>query len=212
MGRPTDISLRSPWAVWAENDIVLIAMAGSHQIWILIDEAQLGVFAGNGQEALVDGSRGEASFNQPSDISAGFGHLFIADAEASAIRAISLGEEATVMTLVGQGLFEYGDIDGKGGEVRLQHPTGLTFHDGLVYVADSYNHKIKTLDPTTGSVQTLIGTGAVGCHDGSFTEATLFEPEGVIARGNTLFIADTNNHLIRMAHLSEQRVTTINIG
>jgi hypothetical protein len=138
------------------------------------------------------------------------GHLFVADAEASAIRAISLlGEKPKVMTLVGEGLFEFGDTDGYGGMVRLQHPTGLTFHKGLVYIADSYNHKIKTLDPTTGEVKTLIGTGQPGQADGPFTEAELFEPEGIIAGSGRLYIADTNNHLIRVADLDSEMVHTL---
>jgi hypothetical protein len=195
--------------LWAQEGILLIAMAGSHQIWALVDEAQLGLFAGNGREALVDGPTAEASFNQPSDLSLGMGHLFVADSEASAVRAISLGQEPQVMTLIGQGLFEFGDIDGIGGMVRLQHPTGLTFHNGLVYIADSYNHKLKTLDPTTGEVKTLIGTGQRGHADGPFGEAELFEPEGVIAAEERLYIADTNNHLIRVADLTTKEVQTL---
>jgi hypothetical protein len=143
LGSPTETPLRSPWAVLPLQQYVMIAMAGSHQIWVLIDEDQLGPFAGNGYEALVDGPVGEASFNQPSDIAFGMGHLFIADPEASAVRAISLGEPAQVVTLVGQGLFDWGDQDGSTSEALLQHPTGLAFDQQLVYVADTYNNKIN---------------------------------------------------------------------
>ncbi len=211
MGGPTEVSLRSPWALWAEDNILLIAMAGSHQIWALVDETRLGIFAGTGSEALVDGPLQEASFNQPSDLSAGFNHLFVMDSEASAVRAISMDEAPKVMTLIGQGLFEFGDVDGIGAIVRLQHPTGLSFHEGLIYIADSYNHKIKALDPTTAEVKTIIGTGEAGNLDGPFFEATLFEPEGITAIDNYLFIADTNNHLIRVADLSTQTVDTLNL-
>lgn len=209
IGQPTATPLRSPWALWLEEDILFIAMAGSHQIWVMLREGQIGPFFGNGREALVDGTAIEASFNQPSDLSLGMGHLFVADAEASAIRAISLGEKPKVITLVGEGLFEFGDTDGYGGMVRLQHPTGLTFHQGLVYIADSYNHKIKTLDPATGEVKTLIGVGHPGQADGPFEEAELFEPEGVIAHEGRLYIADTNNHLIRVADLAAGRLDTL---
>lgn len=210
LGQPTETPLRSPWAVLVVEDIVFIAMAGIHQIWALFQEEQIGPFFGNGREALVDGDQMQSSFNQPSDLSLGMGHMFVADAEASAIRAISLLEEKPhVVTLVGQGLFEFGDMDGRGSMVRLQHPTGLTFYEGLVYIADSYNHKIKTLDPTTGEVKTLIGTGQPGQADGAFHEAGLFEPEGVVASKGRLYIADTNNHLIRVAYLKEKTVRTL---
>lgn len=209
---PTTIDLRSPWAIAPLGDALLIAMAGSHQIWVLIQEEQLGVFAGNGAEALVDGPRQEASFNQPSDIVLEMGHLFVADAEASAIRAIALNEDPRVFTLVGQGLFEFGDQDGVGDAVRLQHPTGIAGAEGLLYIADSYNHKIKTLDPTTGQVQSLIGTGQPGSRDGDFATAQLYEPEGLVIANGRIYIADTNNHLIRVADLATRQVHTLTLN
>ncbi|MCB0085273.1 MAG: hypothetical protein KDE47_30245, partial [Caldilineaceae bacterium] len=86
-GEPLKVALRSPWAVAAVDNILLIAMAGSHQIWLLTFEADqpkaLALFAGTGAEALIDGPRAEAAFNQPSDLAVDMGHLFVADAEAS---------------------------------------------------------------------------------------------------------------------------------
>lgn len=186
-------------------------MAGFHQIWVCLEDDQLGPFFGNGREALVDGTAMESSFNQPSDLAWGLGHIFVADSEASAIRAIALQENPKVVTLIGLGLFEFGDVDGLGSTVRLQHPTGLTFADGLVYIADSYNHKIKTFDPTTGRVETLIGTGQAGQADGPFAQAELFEPEGVVAANGRLYIADTNNHLIRVADLTSGALHTLTL-
>lgn len=178
---PTTMPLRSPWALVAVENILLIAMAGSHQIWILVEEQTLGLFAGTGAEALVDGPRCEAAFNQPSDLAFSMQHLFVADAEAGAIRAISLTGVPRVMTLVGQGLFEFGDIDGVGPEVWLQHPTGLAAGNDLLHIADTYNHKIKTLDPATGRVQTIVGSGAVGQDDGAAHSATFYEPAGGVS-------------------------------
>ena len=211
LGAPTETPLRSPWALLVIDDVLFIAMAGTHQIWALLQEEQIGPFFGNGREALVDGDQMQSSFNQPSDLSLGMGHIFVADSEASAVRAISLIEKPRVVTLVGQGLFEFGDIDGIGGMVRLQHPTGLTFYEDLVYIADTYNHKIKTLDPTTGQVKTLIGTGQPGRADGPFLTAELFEPEGVVAGDQRLYIADTNNHRVRVADLAGETLHTMTL-
>jgi hypothetical protein len=211
LGAPTETALRNPWAVLAFDEIVFIAMAGAHQIWVLIQGNQLGPFAGNGHEALVDGPVAEASFNQPSDLAFGMGYLFVADAEASAVRAISLAENSRVVTLVGQGLFDWGDQDGSTSEALFQHPLGLTFDQRLVYISDTYNNKIKLLDPAEGQVKTLIGSGRAGFKDGSFEEAQLFEPEGVQAHQGRLYIADTNNHLIRVADLNTQRITTFHL-
>lgn len=211
LGLPTETPLRDPWAVLAISEYVFIAMAGSHQIWVLIQDKQLGPFAGNGYEDLVDGPVGESSFNQPSDLSFGMGYLFVTDPEASAVRAITLNDQPKVQTLVGQGLFDWGDQDGTTREALLQHPAGLAFDQQVIYVADTYNNKIKLLDPVEGQVKTLIGNGEAGFRDGSFTEAHLFEPEGVQAHKGRLYIADTNNHQVRVADLERQMVTTFQL-
>ncbi len=209
---PLEMSMRSPWAVSVvQEGLLLIAMAGSHQIWAMIGDDQLGVFAGSGSEALHDGPRAEAAFNQPSDLVLHMNHLFVADAEASAIRLITLDEDSQVGTLIGQGLFDWGDIDGVGSMVRLQHPTGLCAQSGVLYIADSFNHKIKTLDPRTGEVLTLIGNGDAGHTDGMFSNARLYEPEGVDILDETLYIADTNNHCIRIANLDTGVLHTLDI-
>lgn len=178
---------------------------------MLIKGDQLGPFAGNGYEALTDGPVGEASFNQPSDLSFGMGYLFVADPEASAVRAISLAETPQVVILVGQGLFDWGDQDGSTSEALLQHPLGLTFDQRVIYLTDTYNNKIKLLDPVEGQVKTLIGDGEAGLRDGAFEEARLFEPEGVQAYQGRLYIADTNNHLVRVADLDLKTITTFHL-
>ncbi len=211
LGQPTEVPLRSPWAVLPLDQYLFIAMAGSHQIWVLINNQQIGPFAGTGQEALVDGPVAESAFNQPSDLSFGQGYLFVADPEASAVRAISLGASPETVTLVGQGLFDFGDIDGATTEALLQHPAGLVFHENKVYVADTYNNKVKLLDPAAGQTETLIGTGQPGMKDGSFAEVQLFEPEGVQAHQQLLYIADTNNHQIRVADLEQRQVYTFTL-
>ncbi len=209
---PLAMNLRSPWAISVvQEGLLLIAMAGSHQIWALIGDDQIGVFAGSGAEALVDGPRAEAGFNQPSDLVLHMNHLFVADAEASAIRLLTLDEDPQVGTLIGQGLFEWGDVDGIGDAVRLQHPTGLCGQAGLLYIADSFNHKIKTLDPRTGEVLTLVGDGDAGNIDGKFSNARLYEPEGVDILEDLLFIADTNNHSVRVANLETGILHTLDI-
>jgi streptogramin lyase len=81
--------------------------------------------------------------------------------------------------------------------VRLQHPLGLAARDRRVYIADTYNHKIKLLEPSSGKVSTF----AAGFH----------EPGGVSIAGNTLFVADTNNHAIRTVDLSTREATTLPI-
>ena len=99
-------SLSSPWAVIAQPGAraLLIAMAGTHQIWRLDLETDIvGVWAGTGVEDMIDGPNGSAAFAQPSGLATDGVHLFVADSEASAIRAISLDKRnQRVTTIVGQ--------------------------------------------------------------------------------------------------------------
>jgi DNA-binding beta-propeller fold protein YncE len=211
LGLPTETPLRSPWDLLAVEGALFIALAGSHQIWVLLDEEQLGPFAGSGREELVDGVRGRAGFNQPSGLAFDGANLYVADAEASAVRFIRLDTQGYVGTLVGEGLFEFGDVDGVAEEVRLQHPTGVIWSAGSLFLADTYNHKIKQLDPQTRRVTTLVGSGQPGRSDGSFATASLYEPQGLAIADQTLFIADTNNHLIRVADLTGTEVWTLTL-
>ena len=214
---PRNTPLRSPWDVLAVEDVVFVAMAGAHQIWVLIEERELLILAGNGREALVDGPVAEASFNQPRGLALAGNHLFVADAEASAVRAVALVDDARVTTLVGQGLFEFGDVDGTGAEVRLQHATGIAWASPFLYLADTYNDKVKRLDPRSGEVVTVAGGGegekgnGSGEVDGVGAAATFAQPEGIAAGDGWLLVADTNHHLLRRVDLASGEVATVEI-
>ena len=78
-------------------------------------------------------------------------------------------------------------------------------------IADTYNHKIKMLDPASGSVSTLAGTGVPGHADGHAARAQFHEPGGVSVAGHTVFVADTNNHVIRTIDLPSSIVSTLTL-
>ena len=211
-GKGEETALNSPWDLLQENGVLYIAMAGSHQLWRLdVESLTAEPYAGSGKEDRVDGPLDEASLAQPSGITTDGSCLYFADSEASAVRSADLDPAGRVVTLVGEGLFEFGDQDGTGWGVRLQHPLGILFHEGLLYVADTYNNKIKTLDPQSRRATTLVGTGKPGRRDGAAAEAELNEPGGLAVAGRTLYIADANNHCIRMLDLDALTVTTLPI-
>lgn len=201
--------LRSPWDLALLDGVLYVAMAGAHQIWALAG-SRIEPHTGNGREALVDGPRAEASMNQPSGLATDGVRLYVADSEASAIRAIESGPGGAIRTIVGEGLFEFGDRDGTGpAQVRLQHPLGVAWHAGALYVADTYNHKIKRLDPATGECRALLGSGEPGHADGEGARARFGEPSGLAAAGGRLYVADTNNHAVRVADLATGAVRTL---
>lgn len=178
--------LNSPWDVVVHRGLLYIAMAGQHQLWTLdLAAGELRAFAGTRREELRDGPRATAGLNQPSGLAVIGDTLYFADSEASAIRAVGLGADGVVETLVGTGLFDFGNRDGVGDEALLQHPLGLTTDGRYLYVADTYNGTVRRLDPRTRALVTL-GTRAFD------------EPGGLSFALGSLYIADTNNHTVKV--------------
>ena len=206
-----ETALNSPWDLTVVGDTAYIAMAGDHRLWSLdLAKNTIAPFAGSGRENIDDGAYDKASFSQPSGIYADGDSLWIADSEDSAIRRVDLVRKR-VETVVGLGLFEFGDVDGKGRRVRLQHPLHVIPWKGKLLVADTYNHKIKLINPKDRSSVTLAGTGARGAKDGGLLEATFNEPSGLTLLGDKLFVADTNNHALRVIDLANDTVTTVKV-
>jgi thiol-disulfide isomerase/thioredoxin len=207
----------TPWDVYLDGTRLFVAMSGSHQIWLLnLKNNAFGPFAGDQSEEILDGPRLQAKFAQPSGLASNGTQLFVADSEVSAIRRLPLDGVSPVDTLVGRGLFVFGDRDGPGRvedqaerfktEALLQHPVGIAYSEGLVYVADTYNSKIKTIDLATGRVRTLIGGKPKPGEP-----AILNEPTGISVAGGKLYIADTNAHRIRVLDLSTNAMKTLEL-
>jgi thiol-disulfide isomerase/thioredoxin len=205
-------SLTSPWDViqLPGTQTLLIAMAGQHQLWKYDVETDIvSVWAGTSGENIVDGPLREAQFAQPSGLATDGKYLFVADSETSSVRAIGLAKNNQfVRTIVGQGLFVFADVDGEGDEVRLQHCLGLAYSDGKLYIADTYNNKIKVCDPPTRSVKTLAGNVERGKTD---DPPRFYQPGGLSVIKDTLYVADTNNGLIRTINLKRGTVDTLNL-
>jgi thiol-disulfide isomerase/thioredoxin len=221
---PKKTALSSPWDLWIHGEELYIAMAGIHQIWRMrLDETSIGPYAGNGLEDIVDGpllprqayEPGYASFAQPSGLASDGAWLYVADSEGSSIRAVPLAPRGLVRTVVGTSqlaanrLFTFGDADGPSGQALFQHPLGVVYDQGRIYVADTYNNKIRAVHPKTGVTTTLAGTGRPGRSD---APAQFDEPAGITAAGGKLYVADTNNHLVRMIELKDGRVSTLSLA
>lgn len=178
VGEP--VNPNSPWDLLVLGDDLYIASAGNHQILRMNRRTETVYrFAGSGREALTDGPLLEAAFNQPSGLAHNGHVLYIADAEASAIRTLNI-DTGRVLTPLGQGLFDFGDVDGHVDDALLQHCLGVEIIDSDVYIADTYNGKIKVLDLRRLRVRTLT--------DG------LSEPNDLIFLNGQLWVTSTNSH------------------
>ncbi len=202
-------ALSSPWDILFLDGVGHIAMAGSHSMWSIDPKtSEVRHTAGDLTERRLDADEPfKAAFAQPSGLATDGKVLFIADSESSAILQMTPG--GAVVTLAGaekdkpKNLFHFGDEDGVGWGRRFQHPMGVAYADGKVWIADAYNHKLKVLDVATRTVYTRYGDGQSGhTHNGP---ARFAEPSGIswgsptedpLDRG--LYVADTNNHAIRV--------------
>jgi DNA-binding beta-propeller fold protein YncE len=212
-GAALKVGLNSPWDLWLDGDRLYVAMAGHHQIWALdLTKKEIHPFAGVGYEMVVNGPLLTRScFAQPSGLTSDGKTLYVADSEGSVVRAVPLDPKGAVTTVIGEewreDLFEFGDVDGIGDKVRLQHALGVAYHDGKIYVADTYNSKIKMIDPEKHSCETLLG----GEPDGWLAGPLFNEPAGISYAGGKLYVADTNAHRIRVVDLKEKKVSTLKL-
>jgi hypothetical protein len=151
-----------------------------------------------------------ATLAQPSGLATDGETLYWVDPESSALRRVPIGGEGDVETLVGTGLFDYGDRDGRGTQAQFQHPQGVALLDEAVYVADTYNHRIRVYDPVSKEVGTAAGSER-GWTDGVAGAVQFDEPGGLSAAGGLLYIADTNNHLVRVYNPADGSVSTLTL-
>lgn len=212
-GRETVIS--SPWDVAVKDNLVFIAMAGNHQIWVYdtnIDTVR--PFAGTGQEDIVDADRTRAQLAQPSGIFIHDDVIYFADSETSSIREIDLNT-GYVRTIVGHGLFAFGHKDGHADQALFQHPLGVCATQDKIFVADTYNSAIRVIDKKTEQVSTLVGKKGTStmCRldDPACDTLGLYEPSDVEWYNDKIYIADTNNHLVRVYDLKANVLQTLDI-
>ena len=211
-GPGLETELNSPWDLTFHQGSLYIAMSGMHQLWSMeLSSGMVGPYAGSGRESLDDDLLACATLAQPSGITSDGNRLYFADSETSAVRSADLDPTGRVRTIIGLGLFEFGDVDGADHNIRLQHPIGIAHQDGTIYVADTYNHKIKKVLPVTRSSTTMLGSGQAGNRDGAGTQAEFSEPSGLSIAGGKIYIADTNNHSIRVADLESGEVVTLEL-
>lgn len=213
---PLDVDIRSPWDVELDDKGLLhIAMAGTHQLYIYdIQAGTLYSSVGDGREGNLNLALATSQLAQPSGLYyAGDGKLYFADSESSTIRLADF-ENNTVEVVAGttqNNLFDFADIDGELGENRLQHALDMQgTPDGDLYIADTYNSKIKVIRAGTTATETAYGLGGNGGYvDGDADVAEFDEPGGLSYANGKLYVADTNNHVIRVIDLETERVSTL---
>jgi DNA-binding beta-propeller fold protein YncE len=197
-------SLRSPWGLLGREGKLFVTMAGTHQLFTFHPgSGRLELFAGTGAENIGDGMRGRATLAQPMGLADDPMNLYFADSESSAIRRAGFGALDAVRTVVGTGLFDHGDHDGTGDDVRLQHPEDVAVHRRTMIVADTYNDKLKNI--VVGPRTSFAMPGEAGSGDG------LVQPAGVWADDDRVIVTDTGQHRIALVDPATGRLDAFEI-
>ena len=185
-------NLRNPYDLLINEDKLIVALAGAHliNVYVIETKALVGSY-GNKFEALRDGKAETCQLAQPSGLAQLDAIVYFVDAESSSLRKI---EDDVVSTLIGEGLFTYGDSNSS--ELLLQHPQAVCAGiigdgcgGGRLFIADTFNNKVKAYYPEDNSMMTLV--------------EDLNEPSGITKKGCELFIANTNAHEMVVFDLSK---------
>ena len=192
-------ALSSPWDLALDGDTLHIAMAGVHQLWKAdVRSGGAEPYCGTGAEELHDAPHDEAALAQPMGLCLAGDTLYFVDAESSAVRMTKTVAGSDVTTLLGTGLFDFGDVDGTGDDVRMQHQQGIAMAtNGRLLVCDSYNDVLKWVDPATRRAERWVS----GLH----------EPGGVALSSRAAYVADTNAHCIAVVNLESAEVQDLSI-
>jgi len=175
-------SVLSPWDVawWPARECLAIAAAGVHLLLGWDPRTDIAeILAGTTVEGLKDGPALDGWLAQPSGIAVDGDRLWFVDSETSALRWLtSTGE---LHTAVGEGLFDFGHVDGPAAKARLQHPLGLAvLPDGTIAIADTYNGAVRRFDRSTYEVSTII--------------SGLEEPSGLVVDSDELLVIESTAH------------------
>ena len=210
-GLATSASLNTPTAVAVDtNGNIYIADSNNNRVRVVAN-GNINTFAGNGNAGYSGdgGAATSASLYTPRGVAVDAnGVVYIADTNNHVVRKVTGGTISTIAGNAQQQGF-YGD-NGTASSAGLDTPTGVAVDaTGKVYVADSNNHRVRLLSAATLSTFAGNGTAAYSGDGGSATSAAIAFPLGVSLDGmGNIFVADSNNHVIRRVG-STGTITTI---
>ncbi len=208
----TAARFNNPFGITTDGKNIYVADTGNNMIRsIVISSGVVKLLAGISNPGSADGDSATARFNAPRGMTTDGDYLYVADTGNHMIRKIIInatkGTIGTVTTLAGA--TTSGNIDDTGTVARFNTPVGVATDGTSLYIADSKNHTLRKINPLTGAVTTIAGTGVTGATNGTGTAASFNTPTGVTTDGTSLFVTDYNNNLIRKINIISGAVTTV---
>ena len=198
---PRDIALNQPQAVAATDSEVHVALAGDNRVWTYsLARSDLTCRAGSGQLDVRDGMGSAAAFAQPMALAVVQQMLYVCDALGSSVRSVQLRNDI-VQTLLGQGMWDFGDADGPRELARLQNPQGLALSPDspVLWIADTGNGRLRSLRLGGGELSTVS------------LPRKLHGPAGLAISAGALWIAETDAHAVLRFDIASGALDTVAI-
>ena len=199
---PLRSGLDTPWALVGNHDKIYMAMATGQEIWEYDQGTRrIRSIAGTGHIGLCDGAGERAMLAQPSGMAMIQQTLYVVDSASSSVRGINV-QGGQVHTLLGHGLFDFGDQDGPRQHALQQCPYGLCLDARApqLWIADSYNNQIRSLRLGGGELKKL-----------SLNYA-LCEPAAITSSEGVLWVTNTNAHEVLRIEIDTAQVRRLPIG
>jgi len=187
---------RSPGGIASLGGDLYVADTENHTIRKVTSSGIVSTLAGNpGATGSADGTGTSARFNRPLGIVALGVDLYVADSDNHTVRKVT--PTGVVTTLAGSAGTP-GSRDGTATIARFDTPGGIASAGTSLYVADTGNHTVRKVETPSGAVSTIAGSaGNPGFADGQGGTARFSSPEGIVAVGSVLYVADRGNHAVR---------------
>lgn len=199
-----------PWDIVPYDDGFLVSDAGNHVLrYIDLDQERVYTAVGAGTAGYRNDTGEKAAFDMPTGLAVDDeGTVYIADTGNDVIRAMDADGVVTTYAGGGEGC-ALGDLE----TVRFSGPTGLCWADGVLYVADTGNHRIVAIRDGEATLVAGAEYDGEGIYEGGFLDgpaefARFASPQGVaVGTDGTIYVADTGNGAVRS--IREGHVTTL---
>lgn len=203
-GAAEQAQLNFPTAVAIDRQGNLyIADTMNHRVrWVDRATGVINTLAGTGQARFSGdgGPAAQAALNEPAALALDDeGHLYIADQGNHRVRMVDLGTK-TIRTVAGTGTATYDGDEKPATQASLAGPGGLAMVGDRLYIADTFNGRVRSILLSTGIISTVAGDGMAYQYDPQSDEPSqsLSRPTGIVLdRAGNLFLTDSDNHLVR---------------
>jgi hypothetical protein len=206
----TAATFHTPYGITTDGTSLFVADTGNSTIRkIDIASGLVSTLTGSaGVPGSTDGTGTAALFQAPCGITTDGTNLYVADTGNNTIRkvVISTGEVTTLAGIAGVP----GSTDGTGTAATFHTPYGIVTDGPSIFVADTGNNTIRSIDIASGAVNTFAGSAGIsGSTDATGTAALFNHPAGITLNGSIVYVADTGNNTIRVIDRSTGVVATV---